>query len=631
MKLITTIVTLLLCSIQLSAQDLAVSKIPEKLKEGADAVFRFDNQSFTVESLGKGVEKQHFAITIFNQRSADKADIVISYSKLTPVRNIMAVVYDANGEQIKKLKKSEISDYSNFSSYTIYSDSRVKNFDLRQSNYPYTIEVSYEREYDGLLFIPGWVAHHPGKVSVESSVFTVTTPKDYELRIQNVNVEEPVVTTEGNSTVYQWALENATPVESEHKSADADFGYRMVRLAPGKFEMEGFVGDMSSWKSFGKWLHAINKGRDNLSMSHMDEIRSLIGNVTDQREIIKIVYEYLQKNTRYVSIQLGFGGWQTYPASYVAENGYGDCRALTNYTQTVLKNLGIESFYTLISSGKYDGELDLSFPSNQFNHVILSVPMQNDTIWLECTSQNNPFGYLSDFTSDRDALLLSEEGGTIVRTPAYTADENQYITTGEITLDKEGNGKVSMISDFQGLSYDYLDGFNSLSEDNQKKNIRRMFPIKNMEDLTYSYSEEKKPLPESSISVNFNARKIASVSGKRVFLVANQINRLSYIPEKVENRASDFEISYERNVIDSMTYNLPEGIYVERLPAAKKIETEFGTYEVSYEKGDGYLKYVRKYKTNKGVFDKLKYEEYIKFYEQCVRADKQKVVFLKVT
>ena len=632
MKLIAAIGILLLSTMHLYSQgSLAVSNIPETLKEGADAVVRFDNQSFTVESIGKGVEKQHYAITIFNQRSSGRADIAINYSNLTPIRNISATVYDANGKQIKKLKKSEIRDYSNYASFTIYSDSRVKNFDLRQSSFPYTIEVSYEKVRDGLMFIPGWVAHFPGKISVESSVFTVTTPQNYDLRIQNINVEEPVVTTESGTTIYQWSVENSTPVKREHISADPDYGYQMVRLAPGKFEMEGYVGDMTTWKSFGKWLHTINQNRDYLSEGHVSKIRKLIAGVEDDREKIKIVYEYLQKNTRYVSIQLGFGGWQTYPATYVEENGYGDCKALTNYTQSVLKNIGIESFYTLISAGRNEGDLDLSFPSSQFNHVILTVPVENDTIWLECTSQDNPFGYLSDFTSDRNALLLSEEGGTIVRTPSYTAQQNLYLTKGEITLDKDGNGQISMVSDLNGLTYNYMDGFNSLSEDSQKKNVRRMFPIKNMEELTYSYSEQKDKLPSASISVDFKARKMASVSGKRVFLTANQINQLSYIPEKTDSRSSDFEISYERNVVDSIVYKLPEGVYVERLPTAKKIETEFGTYEVTYEKGDGYLKYSRRYTTKKGTFDKEKYLEYIKFYEKCVRADKQKVVFLKVT
>ena len=632
MKVILLLAALLTTFAPLYAQEnLAVSQIPEELLEGADAVIRYDDTTFEVETIGKGKKVTSYAITIFNRKAAYHANVAIYYDKLQPVSDINATVYDANGKVIEKLKKGDISDFSDYDGFTIYSDNRIKNFDMRQNSFPYTVEVSYKTIYDGLLSLPPWIAQYPGKTAVERSSFVVATPADYELRYQTLRLDAPKIVNGTTKKFYTWTIENSKSYEEEPLSAAPYSDAKAVILAPGKCEMEGYVGDMRSWESFGRWLYKINEGRDELDDEQVAAIRKLVLNASSEREKVKLVYEYLQKNTRYVGIQLGFGGWQTFPASYVASNGYGDCKALTNYTRTMLKYVGVDSYYTLIAAGKNEEAIDPSFPMNQFNHVILSVPMEKDTIWLECTSQDAPFGYLGYSTSDRDALMLSEDGGTLVHTPVYEAEKNLYLTTGEITIDKEGNAEVSLQSDFKGLSFRYMSDFNSQSPDEQKQTVRDMFPLKNTEDLAYTYTEDKKMLPEASIAVDFKARKLASVSGKRIFLVPNQVNRMSYIPEKIEERKTDFKINYEDYLVDSITYKLPEGIYVERLPSSKKIETDFGTYEVSYEKGDGYLKYVRTYRTRKGTYDKTKYEEYTEFYKKCVRADKQKVVFAKTT
>lgn len=632
-KVIILTAIILLCRVftNKAQESIAIENIPVELLKDADFVLRYSDTYFEIASLGKGVYKKRFAVTILNSKARDEAEFSISYSKLRSVKNINATVYDAFGVPIKKLKKSDIRDYSNYDGFSVYSDSRIKYFDLRNNSYPYTVEVSYEFVYDGLMSFPSWNAQTPGEYSVQQSKLTVVTPKNYNLRTKIHNLDEPKVTSDVSSKTYTWEVNNLNPSKWEANSANSYSGYKRVFLAPSEFEMEGYTGNLSTWKSFGEWYQNLNKGRDELSTEEMSEIYNLISGITDEKEKVRVVYEYLQKNTRYVSIQLGLGGWQTFPASYVANNGFGDCKALTNYTSTVLKKIGVSSYYTLVKAGKYEKPIDSDFPSNQFNHVILCVPVEQDTVWLECTSQTNPFGYLGYFTSDRDVLVLNEKGGQIVHTPYYSADENTYTTTGSITIDKEGNGKLSLESNFRGLSYEYVDNFSSLDDKDQMKLIRNMFPINNLELNEVLFSEERNEIPTASLKVDFNARKVARVSGKRVFLVANQINRSEYVPSKVDNRSSDFKIWYERNIVDSITFNLPSGIHIEHLPDIQKIESEFGTYEVTFEKGDGFIKYYRKFRTKKGVYDKQLYNDYIKFNEDCAKADKQKVVFVKST
>ena len=91
--------------------------------------------------------------------------------------------------------------------------------------------------------------------------------------------------------------------------------------------------------------------------------------------------------------------------------GYGDCKALTNYTRVLLKTVGIESYYTVVYGDRRIENFEQDFVSMQGNHIILAIPSNDNYIYLECTSQTSPFGYNADFTDDRYALIVKPEGG----------------------------------------------------------------------------------------------------------------------------------------------------------------------------------------------------------------------------
>ena len=131
---------------------------------------------------------------------------------------------------------------------------------------------------------------------------------------------------------------------------------------------------------------------------------------------MKAVYDYLAKTTRYVSIQLGIGGLQPITATDVCRTGFGDCKGLSYYAGSMGNELGIPATYTVISSTIERLLPDFS-SANQMNHVILQVPLPQDTLWLECTNPQLPFGYVHQDIAGHDALLIQPTGGSIYRLP----------------------------------------------------------------------------------------------------------------------------------------------------------------------------------------------------------------------
>lgn len=173
---------------------------------------------------------------------------------------------------------------------------------------------------------------------------------------------------------------------------------------------------MSSWQKYGEWQYQLLNGRDLLTEPFRAKLHELTASCTTDRDKVKAIYDYLAKTTRYVSIQLGIGGLQPIAAADVCRTGFGDCKGLSNYTRAMLKELGIASTYTVISTTNERLLPDFS-SANQMNHVILQVPLPQDTLWLECTNPSLPFGYVHQDIAGHDALLIEPTGGQMYRLP----------------------------------------------------------------------------------------------------------------------------------------------------------------------------------------------------------------------
>ena len=210
------------------------------------------------------------------------------------------------------------------------------------------------------------------------------------------------------------------------------------------------------------------------------------------REKIFILYDFLQKNTRYISIQLGIGGWQPFEAAYVAEKKYGDCKALSNYMIALLKEAGITGKYVEIYGGKSPPPFIEDFSFSQSNHVISCVPLNKDTIWLECTSQTVSPGYMGSFTGNRKALLIDETGGHVVQTPVYRAGDNLRLRIVKAVADEQGNLSAEITNTYSGLQQDFPHSLMyDASKEERVKFLNQMFNLPTYEVIKNDYKSKR--------------------------------------------------------------------------------------------------------------------------------------------
>lgn len=636
MKLALLPIGIALMSLAAFAKDIKypVSAIPEALKKNVNVVVREDETIFKINSKKSSTVHFHYAATIFNTNGKDYAEHVISYDKKSKVRNLKAVVYDAEGGVIKKLKTTEIIDRSAVDGATLFSDDRIKYFDLSQGSYPYTIEYEYDIDYDFLYWINGSTVIGEEKKSVEHFTYQLIYPSDLKPRYKTNNIDiKPLVSqVSDNVESTTWKLDNIPPIQIEPLAPEATFTMS-IKAAPSVFEYDGYGGSMSSWEDMGKWLQTLNEGRNVLPEETKKKVHELTAGLKTKEEKAKVLYEYMQSKTRYVSIQLGIGGWQPFDAVTVDKTGYGDCKALSNYMITLLEEAGIKATYSVIYAGAGRKGIDPLFASVSGNHIIVAMPNEKDTTWLECTSQTAPFGYLGTFTDNRYALLVTENGGKLAKTIRYAGNVNLQSTAADVYLDATGNAKAKVTSSYSGLQYENgnLDNVVDLSTEDQKKWIQNNLEITTFVVNDFTIASKKAKIPTATVAANLTLNKYASVSNKRIFMTPNLMNRWSYIPEKVESRKSPFVLRMAFTDVDTIRYHIPESIYPEFLPSDTKIESRFGTYEAGFKLDAGSLIYTRKMTRKDGEFPPEAYQELIDFYKSVNKADNTKLVFLNKT
>ncbi|MFW5701272.1 MAG: DUF3857 domain-containing protein, partial [Cyclobacteriaceae bacterium] len=450
-----------------------VNNIADSLTKNADAVIRFYKTSYKIVSNEKYVTDVHYAITILNPNGKHIAELSVFYDRNTRVSSIEGYLYNKNGALQGKLKKKNIRDYAANGNYTLFSDNRVKYFNPAVSSYPFTIEYKYTIENIGTVGFDTWIPQKWFNVSVESAELSFSTNDTlgFKHMVLNHDFIKDISHTD-NLNIYTWEVKNLKAIEFEpHAPNYLDF-MPAIMLSPNKIMYEGTKGDFSTWESYGKWVYSLINGRDELPKETVVYIKKLTDTISTKKGKIKVVYKYMQSKTRYVNIALGIGGFQPTLAKVVDEKGYGDCKALSNYTKALLECAGIDSYYAEIGTGKYQEIKFVDFASaNQTNHIILCVPIENDSIWLECTNQKIPFGFLSPGSQNRYALLIKPNGGELVKTFSYNANENTRVSSIELDVNTQGDAKFEIITEYNNNLYNEIFSLLNSSEKEQKNEL----------------------------------------------------------------------------------------------------------------------------------------------------------------
>ena len=580
------------------------------------------------ESAVHAIQHYREVTTIQNEQGASLATFVCSCSKNDRLTSFKGVVTDATGRVIRKLKESELQK-TEYSPYLAIDDYKMY---LNYTPPVYPVTISYEwtiDSHDNLIEFPVFCPQTDYDISVKKATYRLRVPKNLNVRHARQHIDATVSVSDQSSYDQLFTLEvsNLPALRKEPYTRPLHERMPLARFAPTNFSYYGSKGSLRTWEDYGRWEYNLIRGLDVLPENVRQELHLLTDTIQTPREKVAAIYQHLAKTTRYVAVLLGIGGQRPAAAANVCKSGYGDCKGLSNYMRAMLKEVGIPSNYTTIST--VNRRLLPDFASvGQMNHVILQVPLDNDTLWLECTNPELPMGYVHDAIAGHDAIEVSEQGGRLVRLPVYADSTNLMQSTLNICLQTDGAADMTIRQETFNKQYEDHIPLLKMDEKERQKTFLRMVHVPQADISRLQFSADAYE-PKMVLDVQVRSNRYATQTGQRLFVPVCPLHRGYTVPNATAERQEDIWIESGYMDVDDITLTIPEGYVVEARPKDVHIEQPFAAFTFSLQV-DGNTIHVRnRLLRHSGAYDKALFPQLSEFYRTVSNTYNQKIVLRK--
>ncbi len=585
--------------------ELAISAIPDSLRRGANAVVRSDETTMWIAAPDEVHVTRARIISLLNPEAARQRNLFSLSSSLQSIDALSALVYDASGKEIARIGRKEFVRLPLNIASQEFSDIVLRTHEVAYAGYPFTIAFAEEVTLHHTFMLPEWspaFLESTDKVSLMAASLTVAAVKEAGLHYRCIS-GMPGPGKTGDSLT--WRISGIPAVNPEPLTIRNQLATPSVLFAVDSCSLEAFAGRTKSWKELGAFVFNLNAGRNALTEGDKGYVQHLSEASHERRNIVRLLYKYMQQRCRYVSVQPGIGGWQTLKADFVGANQYGDCKGLSNYMMSLLGAGGITSYPVLITAGNDYVPLPGDFPSPRFNHEILCVPDGKDTIWLECTSANHEPGYLGDFTGDRDGLMITSDGGVLVHTPRLTEAQNYTRRQVAGAIADEGFCQLHLSAAHSGHQHDVLyPQVMNRSRDELIRFANRRFALSSytVEKFHFEEAAPDGAVPAITEEIDFRAEGLVTKSATRYFINLNMVPL--ELPEIVAGapRKMPFTIQNSVRIEDEFILKIEKRATPELLPKAVAIHQPFGSFSCAVSCSGDSIVVRRKYVLKAGTY-----------------------------
>lgn len=429
----------------------AAAPVPDH-DEKTSAVLLYEEEDVVVQSADKIKTHVRVAYKILRPSGRDYGIASVSFVAGEKINDFHGWCIPAQGKDYEVKDKEAIETaLPKIEGSELVSDVRMKVLQIPAAEPGNVVGYEYEEDEQPLVLQDVWAFQR--EVPVRESHFSLQLPPGWAFKAYWQNYPEMKPIEAGGQL--QWSVGDVKAIcdEDYMPPRNGVSGQMVVSYFP----QGGLAADkvITSWQQMGKWELGLAAGRRDASPEIKQEVTALTGSAATPLAKMQALAKFVQQNIRYVAIELGIGGYQPHPAAEIFSHRYGDCKDKATLMSSMLSQIGIDSYYVVINSER--GSVTPETPANafDFDHMILAIrlpegvsdpslvatvkhPRLGTLLYFDPTNEMTPFGQIGGYLQANYGLLVTPDGGELVRLPEQAPNMNSIARTGKFTLDAAG-------------------------------------------------------------------------------------------------------------------------------------------------------------------------------------------------
>jgi len=592
-----------------TSKDVEQAKSLKNSFEEEDIIFISRNSSLTFRK-----NSREGLIEVFKKEKTKMMNISSSSGLQFPV------YYDSESEvedfQIKdrngKKYYSRILDENIAGEGLFHSDYRVKYSNLNFPLQGYQYIIDSEKKYKDIKYFTS--EYFVDSYRILNGTYTITIPDWLEIELKEFNFEgyeiTKTVTEVTDTKVVTYTFNDMEPQSAEENTPGPSFLYpHILFLSKSYTENEETISLFKDTGDLYNWYNGLIKSVDVDTSVFSDKVDELIADADTDEEKIKNIYYWVQDNIRYIAFEDGIAGFKPDSPQNVYTKLYGDCKGMALLTKSMLEVAGFDSRLVWIGTDRL--VYDYSTPSLSVdNHMICSVILNEETIFLDGTEKYNRFGEYASRIQNKQALIQDNDSYKLLTVPKPKEEINIDKTIYNLkVVDEELVGEVSRI--FEGEARVMFQNTYLSFGAGEQEEILKSYLIsgnKNCSVKEISPFESEKREEQLKIDYKIEIENAFSEFDGVLYLDIDPIKDASNFLFK--DRKTDYKFPFNELIITEVTIEIPKGYKAENLPENIEITNDFIAIKVTYQVSGNSLVYKKEIQLKNRLIKTTDFEDW---------------------
>jgi transglutaminase-like putative cysteine protease len=612
--------------------------------EKTDAVLLYSETNVTVLSTDKIKTTVREAYKILRPNGRERGTVYVYFNPSRKIKSLHGWCIPAQGKDYE-VKDKEAVDRSLSGGGELIDDVKFRVLTIPAPD-PGNI-VGYEYEVEERPFFLQDMWYFQEADPVRETHYSLQLPSGWEFRDFWLNHPEVKASQAGNN-LWQWTVSDVR--EIRHEPAMPPYqgiaGQMIVTFfPPGGKAANGFA----AWDDMGKWYFNLVGERVDASPEIKQQVGKLTASATTPLQKMQAIAEFVQRDIRYVAIELGIGGMQPHPAAEVFSHRFGDCKDKATLVRSMLQEIGVQSYHVVINDRR--GAVTGDMPAhNGFNHVITAIQLPDGMIdpslvatmqhpklgrilFFDPTNELIPFGQLPGYLQANYGLLVTSGGGELVKLPQQPSAMNSIERTAKLTLDAGGTlkGNVKEVRLGGRASSERYALMKVTNDADRVKPIETLLAnsLSSFHITHASVSNLHHTDQPFGFDYTFESDHYAKNAGG-LLLVRPRVlgNKAFNLFESKEPRKFPFEFEDPARDVDTFEIAIPAGYEVDDIPPPVDADFGFASYHSKTEVSGGVIRYTRTFEV-KELSVAVDRADELKRFDRAITGDERNTVVLK--